>query len=291
MNQTTQLTGQSTTDSAWPSADDLHRVGDRQKLLPYLRDVWQRRDFVIELARSDLRTQNTNTALGNAWHLLNPLILAGVYLTIFGLILGISRGQDNYVGFLVIGVFIFHYSGKSLRAGARSLTANSDLLRSISFPRGVLPLSKVAAETLMFGPALLTMLAIVTITGEKPTGWWLLLLPVWVVQALFNLGLAMALARLSDHFRDVQQVLPYALRIWLYTSGVFYAVGDFVEDTSLLLLFELNPMYAFIELVRGALMKGGTDPRLWAVAGGWAALSLVGGFVFFRRREHEYGHV
>lgn len=279
--------GRAISSSPYPG---LHRVGDRQGFVAYVRDIWKRREFVVELAGSDLRAQSANTALGSTWHLLNPLILAGVYLTIFGLILGISRGQENYVGFLVIGVFTFHYTAKSVRAGARALTGSAGLLRSINFPRGILPLSKVAAETVMMGPALLTMSVIVTLTGESPSAHWLLVIPIALVQGLFNLGLAMALARVSDYFRDVQQILPYALRIWLYASGVFYAVERFIDDAALLVAFELNPMYAFIELVRGALLEGETDPRLWAVAGAWTLLSLAGGLVFFRAREHEYGH-
>src|SRR4051812_45418459 len=58
-----------------------HRVG-LPKLGPYIREVWRRREFAFELSRTKLRSQHYNTAFGQLWLVLNPLLLAGVYFVL-----------------------------------------------------------------------------------------------------------------------------------------------------------------------------------------------------------------
>jgi teichoic acid transport system permease protein len=72
----------------------------RRPLREDLRRIWSRRDFVWYSALSELRTQQTDTVLGNVWHLLNPALQISVYFVVFGLILGTDRGIDNFLPFL-----------------------------------------------------------------------------------------------------------------------------------------------------------------------------------------------
>jgi teichoic acid transport system permease protein len=268
---------------------ELTELGQRPGTLAYGRALWERREFVLALPQGELKAQNMDTVLGGLWHLLNPLLLAGVYYLVFGLILRIGdRGTDNFVAFLTVGLFVFFYTRKSIQAGARTIISNRGLISSIKFPRAVLPIAAVVGETMALGPAIMTMAVIVLLTGESLHLTWLLILPAFALQLLFNLGLVFGVARLTDHFRDVAQLMPYLLSIWLYLSGVFYSADAFLSGR-MLFLFQLNPMYAFIEIVRDALMHGEVEPTLWLIATGWTAVVLPAGFFFFRQREEQYG--
>src|SRR6266576_27843 len=48
-------------------------------LRPYIRELWRRREFALELSRTRLRAQHFDTVFGQLWMVLNPLLLAGVY--------------------------------------------------------------------------------------------------------------------------------------------------------------------------------------------------------------------
>lgn len=274
------------------SAGSLVRVGTKPGATEYLRSLWVRREFALAIPSAELRAQHRNTVLGGVWHLLNPILQIGVYFLVFGVLLDVSRGVDNFLGFLTIGVFIFHFTSKSINAGAKSITSNEGLIRTISFPRAILPLSVVLSELAAFGYALVAMIGGLVLTGEAIGPTWLLLLPILFLQLLFNLGAAMFVARLSSHFRDVQQVLPFVLRMWLYLSGVIWPASRFTEELPhLAWMLQLNPAYVYIELVRDAMQDNTLgDPRLWLSAVAWAVVSLVVGFLFFRARENEYGH-
>jgi len=268
----------------------LIKLGAPPKLGDYLRSIWARRELAASIPLGELKAQNQDTVLGGLWHLLNPLLLVLVYYLVFGLILRIGdRGTDNFIAFLSTGIFTFFFTRKSIQSGAKSIVSNLGLIRSIQFPRVILPIAAVLGETLAMGPAVATMFAVVLLTGEQPRFMWLLALPIFAVQAVFNLGLAMGVARLTDHFHDVQQLIPYLMTIWMYLSGLFYDVDAFVTNPIVLLVFKANPAYAFIQLIRDALLDGSTDPGLWLVVAGWTVASFAAGFVYFRAREGAYG--
>ena len=279
------------------TAPPLVRVGSKPGVAEYLRSLWQRREFAIAIPAAELRAAHGDTMLGGAWHLLNPIFQIAVYFLIFGVILGVDRGVDNFIAFLAIGVFVFHFTSRSLSAGAKSITSNEALMRAISFPRAILPMAAVFAEFAAFGYALVTMLGVVLLTGEAVTWTWLLIVPVIVLQLLFNIGAALFMARFSSHFRDIQQVLPFLIRLWLYLSAVLWPVTrltDVLQQRdlpNLVWLMDFNPGFTYPELVREAVLGGRVgSPTLWLSASLWAVLVLVGGFMFFRARENEYGH-
>jgi teichoic acid transport system permease protein len=264
------------------------RLGVTPRLRPYLRAIWQRRQFAVSIAAGEVRAQNMDTVLGNLWQVLNPLMLAGVYYLVFGVVLRIDRGVDNYIAFLVIGIFSFHFTQRSVVAGAKSIVSNEGLIRSIRFPRAVLPLSTVVGQALMFVPALAIMLLIALGTGEMPHPSWVLLVPLFALQALGNLGAAFFVARMTDRVRDVQYVLPYLFRLLFYVSGILYSVERFVPE-AYLPLFDLNPIFAFATAARGIVLDHELLLHRWAVAAVWSVVLAVVGLWFFRGAEHEYG--
>ena len=270
----------------------LVRVGSKSGVVEYLRALWARREFAIAIPSAELHAQHSNTVLGGMWHLLNPLIQIGVYYVIFGLIMGTDRGVDNFMAFLAIGVFVFHFTSRSITAGARSITSNENLMRAISFPRAILPMAAVFSEVAAFGYALIAMVGVVLLTGEAIAWTWLLVFPVIALQLLFNLGAAFFMARAAAHFRDVQQVLPFILRMWLYASGVIWPASRLTDRfPNLEWVVYANPAFAFIELVRKAMIDTVVGPSaLWLSAALWSASALIVGFIFFRARETEYGH-
>lgn len=276
--------------TTWPG---LRQIGARDSLVSYVRDLWRWRNFIITVPLNDLRAQNQDTVLGQLWHLLNPLLLTGIYYMIFGVILGISRGGvENYVAFLIVGVITFNFFRTSMRTGSAIIVRNRQLVQNISFPRAALPLSALIEESISHSFALAVMFVVVMTTGVRPGLTWLLVVPIIIVQTLMNLGFAMFVARFTFHFRDTQQFLPYLLRILFYVSGVLIPLdGRFDGMPSALNFLRLNPIYIVIEISRDAFMYHRIDPSQWWMAIAWATVVFVGGFLYFRAAESEYGLV
>lgn len=269
--------------------------GARPGLGVYLRQLWSRRHFISAFARAKVHAQYTQARLGQLWQVMTPLLNAAVYYLIFGLLLGTDRGIDNFVAFLVTGVFVFTFTQSSVLAGVRAVSGNLGLIRALHFPRAAMPIAFTLMQLQQLLMAMGVLLAIVLMTGEVPAWCWLLVLPALLLQSVFNAGLAMVVARLGSKMTDLAQLMPFFLRTWMYMSGVMYSIGHFAGSAPYVVkvLLEVNPAAVYIDLVRFALIDSYTSaqlpPHVWVLALGWALVAGVGGFVYFWQAEEQYG--
>ncbi|MDQ3782615.1 MAG: ABC transporter permease [Actinomycetota bacterium] len=272
-------------------AAHLYPVAAELSLSRYLAQMWARRDFVVAMPFEELRVSHQNTLLGNIWHLGNPLLSVGVYYLIFGVVLQVTRGVDNYIAWLTIGVFAFGLTSRTVLGGAAAISSNRGLMRSIRFPRALLPLSVMISRLLTFGFEMVVVVAVVLVTGEGVSMRWLALPLVVAVHSALNLGGAFIAARLNDTFRDVQQIIPFLFRLLTYMSGVIFPVERFLDlgNETVGWIIANNPLAAIIDMYRWVFMGLPLEPGKVLLATGVALASLVAGFTFFRGAEWRYG--
>jgi teichoic acid transport system permease protein len=271
---------------------ELKRLSVTPPLREYVQSLWHRREFALAMSVGELRAKHMNTVLGGLWHVLNPLLLVGVYWLIFGQLLETDRGVENFVGFLAVGIFVYQFSQRSFLGGAQAIGKNLGLIRSLQFPRALLPISAVLREALTLRSASIVSISIVLVTGEGVTWWWLMVPPIILLQFMFNLGGALITARLADRIKDIANVLPFVFRLLFYMSGVLFLVDRFVTDPMLKSLFVLNPFYCFVSLPRDYLMTSVSQDNvgwMWLSAGVWSVSLLLMGLVYFRAGERSYG--
>jgi teichoic acid transport system permease protein len=264
----------------------------RPPLLDYVRVLWQRRHFVLAFASAKNVATFSEARLGQLWQVLTPLLNAAVYYLIFGLLLKTSRGVPNYQAFLVVGIFVFTYTQRSVLNGSRAISSNLGLIRALHFPRATLPFAYTILELQQLAASMIVMAAIVLLTGEPITLQWLLVVPALLFQTMFNIGASLVVARVGAKYTDVAQLLPFVLRTWLYLSGVFYSIKKVTAGAPhfVRVLLEANPGAVYIDLVRDALLHDHVaGPHTWFYAVFWGVVALAVGFVYFWRAEETYG--
>lgn len=267
----------------------LQQLSERKSQREYLREAWERRAFAIVVPRQDIRAQNMDTVLGQFWHIVNPAMMVGVYFVIFGVVLEARRGVEPYLAFLVIGVVLFQLSQRVAQDAASVLPTNEGLIRTIQFPRILLPISVVHAQSFALLPALGIVMTTLLALGIWPDLQWLLFPVVLVAQYFINLGLAFFAARFGASIRDLAQILPHLFRLLFYMSGVLFSIEQFVKDAWIRDLFALNPIYDVITVARWSLMGTPIDALVVIGLVVWATVLPVAGFLLFRRAEHRFG--
>jgi len=269
----------------------LVRVGLRPPFGRYLADTWRRRTFARTLAKYRIQSENERNRLGLGWVVIKPILNALIYGLVFGLILNSDSRPENFIAFLLVGVFIFEYFGSSFGQGAKAITSNTRLVRSLSFPRILLPVAVLLEQLYRMVPILGVLGVLLLLIGESLSWTWLFIVPIILMMSFFNAGVAMIAARMSVHLRDIQQVIPVLTRIMFYSSGIFFSIDLVLADKpELLTIVHLTPVYEYISLSRSVLIADSpVDPSLWLWAGIWAAATFAFGVVFFWRAEERYG--
>lgn len=262
-----------------------HRVG-LPPLRPYLRDLRRRREFAFELARTNLRAQHFNTALGQLWLVVNPLLLGCIYFALVEIVGRGERGME-FFAHLLLGLFAFRLVSTSVGQGARSVVGGGRLILNIAFPRTLLPLASVMTAFMSFLPTLVVY-AVVHVVAGLPVGPHLLwTIPIFGLLVVFAIGAAMVAATAQVYFRDVTNFLPYLTRVWLYSSPVLYYADEVPSRFKPILA--ANPLYPLLAALSDVVNQGQTPSLrllVWGLA--WAVGTLVVGALFFISREREF---
>jgi teichoic acid transport system permease protein len=295
------------------SADDaasagLTKVGGRPPLREYVAEVWRRRSFIFSMARFKIESENQQNSLGMFWVILKPLLNALIYGAVFGILMGVVGRPPNFVEFLIIGIFVFEFFASSWTAGGRAITNNSALVQSLAFPRMVLPLAAVVQQFLKFVPTIAIMVVFLIATGNPISWHWLLIVPLFALYFIFTCGVALITARLSVHWRDLNNFLPFITRFFFYTTGIFFSIEErfgprppsptepegYAGHPWLVTLTDYQPVHEFLSIARAALLDGPfyeTDSRYWFFATAWTVVLFTFGVWFFWRAEERYGRV
>jgi teichoic acid transport system permease protein len=253
-------------------------------LVPYVRDVWERRRFMVELARAGVRGKQASTILGRLWGVLDPLFQALLYFLLFTIIRRGGRPIE-FLPILIAGFFLFGLATSALVEGGRSIRGSKNFMLNSTFPRAVFPVTSVYAAVMRFVPAVFVYAAF-HIALQAPSGPQLLLLPaLFAVQLVMMLGLALLASTIVALYADAGNAIQYITRILFFTTPVIFplaAIPDGIRDV----LF-WQPFFALFASYQQIF--GGDYPGLgqMALAVFWAVFFLVVGTRYFLRHERE----
>ena len=257
-------------------------------LRPYLTELWGRRRFIWHLARSDLKAEHYDSAIGQLWVILDPLLLAAVYFLLRTVVRPAGAGavRNEIIAHLVWAVFMFTFMSNAMMAGARSLLNGRGLIMNAAFPRAVLPITAMIKSVFDFLPTVLVYFAFHLVLGQ-PFGLALFALPlIIVILTLMGLGLGLLFAPLMVFYRDTAGFLPYVTKVWLYVTPVLYFVREI--PPALLIYLRFNPLYPSFAALEQIFNAQWPSPIYLVAASAWALGFFVVGAVAFLARERDF---
>ncbi len=256
--------------------------------------VWRYRELLYFLVWRDVKVRYKQTVLGVAWVVLQPLLSTLIFTGLFGVLLEVPTGGVPYPLFVLCGLLPWNYFSGSLTKSSNSLVDNANLISKVYFPRLLVPLSGVLSGLvdLAIGGLVLAWLVAYYRVPLTPT---LLTLPLFLLLAMLTaLGFSLWLSALNVRYRDIKQLLPFIVQVWMYLTPVVYGVGLIPERFRWLLA--LNPMTGVVSGFRWAVLSGLEEQALafgwlFVVSIGITFLVLFGGLLYFRRTERTFADI
>ena len=248
-----------------------------------IKEIVRYKELIKSLVIRDLKVKYKNSVLGYLWSLLDPLLTALLFIVIFSLIVRLQ--VENYPVFLLTALLPWGFFQASLLGAVVSISGNSNLIKKVYFPREIFPLSAILSNLINFCLSLLVFVPLILILRVK-VSWALLWLPVVIVmQGLLIGGLSLFVAHLNVFFNDIAFLLKFALNFWFYATPIFYPL-DMVPQR-FLGIYLLNPMAVLVSIYRKVIMDLPLPPlRFIFIAVAISVTIMVGGFIFFHRREN-----
>ena len=259
-----------------------------------LAQLFRYRGLILSLVSRELKARYRGSVLGFLWSFVNPLLLLTVYSFIFTYVLpNRTEGLQPYALFMLCGILPWTWLSASLTEGAGSLIAGGNLIKKVLFPAEVLPLVSVLANMVHFLLPLPLVIALLMYSHRLPETAGLLCLPLVIaVQLLFTSALALTLAALTVHFRDIRDILTNVLMLWFFSTPIIYFYGQ-KEVQNFRWFFNLNPAsHLVISYQEILFFEGGFGHWKWLVGlGGVSVILFLASYWLFDRLRDSFAEV
>ena len=240
------------------------------------------RGLIQSLVARELKARYRGSVLGFFWSFVNPLLLLLVYTFVFTYILPAKfmnadgkTPMEHYALFLFCGLLPWTWFSSALLEASGSLISGGNLIKKVLFPAEVLPIVSVLANMVHFFLGLVILLIFLAVYRHVPDLSGLVWFPVAVViQLVFTLALALFLAALTVHFRDIRDLLANLLTFWFFATPIVYPYFlDSVQGVRW--LFNYNPFFHLAASYQEILFFAGpVGHAKWLLALGGISLVL-----------------
>jgi ABC-type polysaccharide/polyol phosphate export permease len=269
-------------------------------------DIRNYRELMLEFAARDIRIRYKQAVMGFGWAIFMPIliVLSGALIRVaMGTAAGVGTGKADIAGIALKGVAWAFFAG-AVTFGTAVLTSNHNLIAKVYFPREVLPLGSLLAQsfdTAIGLVALAVLLPFLGVTFHLSMLWVpVLLLMLWLMTA----GIVLFLSCANLFFRDVKYIVQVILTFGILFTPVIYeptAVG-----TKGALLMWLNPLTPLLEGLRLSVVTGhdlltplttttasGAEIVAWHPMGllysaAWATIGLLAAALLFHRLQPAF---
>jgi lipopolysaccharide transport system permease protein len=278
-------------DVATPD-EEFDLVVERSRGLPHLRprELWAYRELLYFLTWRDIKVRYTQTIVGGAWAIVQPVLAMILFTLVFSHVAKISSSGIPYPIFAYAALVPWYFFATSVQQASNSLVGSTQLVTKVYFPRIFVVASPVLAGVVDFLLALLIIVVLMVYYEIGPSIGVVALPGLFMIAAAAALGLGAWLAALNVKYRDVRFIVPFLLQLWLFATPVVYSINSLKEPWHT--LFGLNPMSGVVLGFRWAL-AGGAAPDGFSVllSGVTALVLLAAGTFYFGRTEKSFADV
>lgn len=254
-----------------------------------LADLWHYRDLLLLLTWRDIKIRYTQTILGIAWAMLQPLLTMVVFSVIFGQLAKLPSDGIPYPIFTYTALLPWQLFSYSLTNSINSLVGNQNLISKVYFPRLVIPIASVLPSLVDFAFSFLVLIGLM-FYYRVPLTLHMLNLPLFLLLAMITaLACGLWLSALNVQYRDIRHVVPFMVLLWQYATPVAYSSSLIPEKWRL--LYSLNPMTGVVEGFRWALLGSGKMGELTWVSILITIFLLISGLMYFKRMELTFADV
>jgi lipopolysaccharide transport system permease protein len=228
-----------------------------RRLLPFATDLWTHRELLWQFTLRNVEVRHKGSHLGLIWSFLNPLLMLGLYVLVFGYIFGGRFGilpnesRVDYALGIFLGLTLFHFVAEVLGLSPSIIVGNPNFVKKVVFPLEILPAANVGGALFhMLISLLLVFLSMLVFgTGISVSLLWLPLIILPLI--LLGLGMAWLLSALGVFFRDINQVVQFVSTALMWASAVFFTAQKYPAAW---IYLRFNPVLLAIDLTRDAAL-------------------------------------
>lgn len=244
------------------------------------------RSLLFELVKRDLKLRYRGSVLGIAWTLLNPILFMGVYTLVFSVFM--KSAIERYPLFLLSGLIPWMWFSGSVSQATTSIVDGGAYIGKTLMPPELLVLVPVLANGVNFLITIALLLLAGAVFGLN-VAWASAFLPLLItIELCLTLGASMLVAIIMVYFRDIQQVVVYAMTALFFLTPIFYTRATVPPNLQFLVSF--NPIAGLIAAYQSVLYNGvPPKPEDLLSSTAFGVMTLIVGLALFNNSRDSLG--
>jgi homopolymeric O-antigen transport system permease protein len=237
------------------------------------------RELLKNLVLKDLKLKYRGSIFGFLWSLVNPLVMITVYTVAFTFILRVR--SEGFAFYVLLGILAWTFFAQAAIMSSGAIIDNAALIKSLYFPRAILPTSVVLFNLAQYVLTIVVFLPLMIVIYRAPLTPLMLLFPVFLgLQVAFTIGLAFMLSTATAFFRDVRHLIEVALLVLFWTTPIVYELR--IVPEALRLPIMMSPMSPYILAYQQLFYyHEPPDATVWFLAMAYALIALIAGAAAF----------
>jgi lipopolysaccharide transport system permease protein len=209
-----------------------------------------------------------------------------VYTLVFSVYL--KSGIHDYALFLLSGLVPWMWLSGAIAQSVTAILDGRAYVGKTLLPTELLVFVPVLSNAVNFAVTILLLFPVSLALGIN-VGWAVLFLPLLlVIEFSIALGLSLLVATYNVFYRDLQQLVGYALMALFFLTPIFYARSAVPEKLQFLVAF--SPFAALISGYQNVFYYGvPPDWRELLFAAAFGAITLGAGLAAFNRSRDAFG--
>jgi lipopolysaccharide transport system permease protein len=242
--------------------------------------------LALMLALNDINNRYRRTVLGPLWITLGQAATIGGFVLVFSHLL---RSQpESYALYLAAGIPVWVLVSQSFNDMPLTFAMAKPFIESFELPWLLHIWRKAFSYIIVFCHHLATLAAVMLYERVPPRWEMLYAAPALLVITIAGAGLGMIVAILGARYRDLQPALMVISTTLFLFTPVMWRAEQLQVNTW---IYQFNPLYYYIELLRAPLLGMAPPAQLWAGTIAGAIMLFISGFAAFvvsRRRLYHW---
>ncbi len=219
------------------------------------------------LGWQDIRQRYRRSALGPFWITLTMLVTIAGMGPLYGALL--KQDVHEFVPYLALGIITWGLISTLILEGGTAFSSAEGMIRSVRLPFTLYILRGIYRNLIIFLHNVLAYLPVMLYAQIVPKLAWLLAIPGLLIIVVAALPASIILGIFCTRFRDMQPIVASIVQLAFFLTPILWkptALGTRAY------IAHLNPLYMFMELVRGPIYGNIPDESVYF---GAVAVTLV----------------
>lgn len=237
--------------------------------------------FWMTLAWSDILQRYRGSLIGPFWLTISSGVfifgLGPLYASLFNL------EVKKYLPFMAVGLLIWGFLTGVINESCRAMLDNASVMKQVKLPRTLFIFQIVARNFIIFLHTIPVYLVVFWYCDLHLSANMLLFFPGVILLLLNMFWIALFLSIVCARFRDVTQIVGSIIQLSFFVTPIIWNPATQHAPSWVV---DLNPFYAFIQLLRAPLLS---EMISWKVAAMALLCLVVGGaattWLFVRARK------